>query len=96
NWMLLGTLIMQLNTYYQNFPSDRLGLRILVYTVFCVDLVQTIILTQHGWWFVVTTYGDPSRFNEIVWSAPVIPIMSGLVSAIVQIFYAWFAIQTSR
>ncbi|KAJ7671827.1 hypothetical protein B0H17DRAFT_1084787 [Mycena rosella] len=80
---------MQLNTYYQNFAKDRLSLRTLVYTVFLMDLVQTVLLTQHGWWYIITTWGDASMYTQVVWSAPVIPIMSALVSAVVQIFYAW-------
>ncbi|KAJ6550335.1 hypothetical protein B0H19DRAFT_952166, partial [Mycena capillaripes] len=54
-----------------------------------IDVVQTVILTHHGWWWIVTTYGDPSRFDEVIWSAPCIPFLAGLTTAIVQIFYAW-------
>jgi len=89
NYLLFGTLIMQLNTYYRNFPNDRLALRALVYTVFFMDLVQTVLLTQNGWWFIITAWGSPEMFTQVVWSASVIPIMTGLISAVVQIFYAW-------
>ncbi|KAK6978084.1 hypothetical protein R3P38DRAFT_3236178 [Favolaschia claudopus] len=89
NWMLFGTLIMQLYTYYQNFPSDPRGLRFLVYLVFFMDAVQTVLLTHHGWWFTITIWGVPDRFEEIPWSGPTIPFMAGLVSATVQMFYAW-------
>ncbi|KAK6978090.1 hypothetical protein R3P38DRAFT_3120652 [Favolaschia claudopus] len=89
NWMLFGTLIMQLYTYYQNFPSDRLGLKFLVYIVFLMDTIQTVLLTHHGWWYTITIWGVPDRFEELVWSAQSIPFMAGLISATVQMFYAW-------
>ncbi|KAJ7182055.1 hypothetical protein C8R46DRAFT_1069088 [Mycena filopes] len=80
---------MQLNTYYQNYPNDRLALKIFVYFVFFLDVVQTVLLTHHGWWWIITTWCEPQMFTQVVWSAPVIPFMSGLISAVVQVFYAW-------
>ncbi|KAJ7186879.1 hypothetical protein C8R46DRAFT_1206873 [Mycena filopes] len=89
NWMLFGTLIMQLWTYYHNFPHDSRPLRGLVYLVFFMDAVQTVLLTHHGWWFTITIWGVPDKFEELVWSAPTIPFMAGLISGSVQCFYAW-------
>ncbi|KAJ6470166.1 hypothetical protein DFH09DRAFT_954882, partial [Mycena vulgaris] len=89
NWMFLGTLIMQLYTYYQIFPTDKLILRILVISLFLVDVAQTITLTMHGWYFTVTTWGDPTRWDILPWTAAMIPIPCGLISATVQIFYSW-------
>ncbi|KAJ7249662.1 hypothetical protein C8J57DRAFT_1723842 [Mycena rebaudengoi] len=89
NWMFLGILIMQLYTYYQSFPCDRIAIRVLVYTVFVLDVAHTIMLTHHGWWFIVTSWGNPQIFSVLVWSAGMIPFMAGLmIGTIVQIFYA--------
>ncbi|KAF8209117.1 hypothetical protein K438DRAFT_1545590, partial [Mycena galopus ATCC 62051] len=89
NWMFMGILVTQLYTYYQNFPSDRIFIRILVYGLFVVDVAQTVLLTFHGWFFTVSAWGNPATFNTIPWSGPMIPVMCGLVAATVQIFYAW-------
>ncbi|KAJ7860292.1 hypothetical protein B0H13DRAFT_2355681 [Mycena leptocephala] len=75
NWMFMGTLVMQLYTYYQNFPSDRIFIRILVYGLFLVDVVQTVILTFHGWFFTVSAWGNPATFDIIPWSGPIIPVL---------------------
>ncbi|KAJ7210915.1 hypothetical protein GGX14DRAFT_363078, partial [Mycena pura] len=88
NWMFMGTLVMQLYTYYQNYPSDQIAVRILVYTLFILDFAQTIMLTHHGWWWIVTSWGTPQVFSVLVWSAAMIPFMGGLIAGIVQIFYA--------
>ncbi|KAJ7433460.1 hypothetical protein B0H11DRAFT_761188 [Mycena galericulata] len=89
NWMFMGTLIMQLYTYYQNFPTDRTFIKILVYGLFLVDVAQTVILTHHGWFFIVDSWDKASNFNIVPWSSTMIPILCGLVAAIVQIFYSW-------
>ncbi|KAJ7908430.1 hypothetical protein B0H13DRAFT_2331410 [Mycena leptocephala] len=58
-------LVMQLYTYYQNFPSDRIIIRILVYGLFLVDVAQTVILTFHGWFFTVSAWGNPRHLMRI-------------------------------
>ncbi|KAJ7793954.1 hypothetical protein B0H14DRAFT_2924639 [Mycena olivaceomarginata] len=93
NWMLFGTLIMQLCEFLASVPDkemtldrhvlpelsrDTRGLRSLVYLVFFIDTVQTMLLTHHGWWFTITIWGVPDRFEELVWSASAIPFMAGL------------------
>ncbi|KAJ7712860.1 hypothetical protein B0H16DRAFT_1743801 [Mycena metata] len=77
------------DTYYQLFPTDKVILRVVVHWLFLVDLVQTVTLTIHGWFFVVTTWGNPAMFDILPWTAAMIPIPSGLISLTVQIFYAW-------
>ncbi|KAJ7025966.1 hypothetical protein C8F04DRAFT_1238866 [Mycena alexandri] len=89
NWMLMGALVLQLNTYYQLFTNDKLQLRILVYGLFLLDLAQTVIGTHLGWFFIVTNWGNPASFDIVPWSAAMIPILCGLIAAVVQIFYAW-------
>ncbi|KAJ6471187.1 hypothetical protein DFH09DRAFT_1476764 [Mycena vulgaris] len=104
NWMLMhetlairflladvhsrGTLIMQVYAYYQKFRADPASIRVLVYGVFCLDLAQTIMLTFHGWWALVTSWGRPESLDHPPWVIAMVPFMCGLVSAIVQIFYA--------
>ncbi|KAF8199395.1 hypothetical protein K438DRAFT_1966594 [Mycena galopus ATCC 62051] len=78
NWLFMGTLIMQLYTYYQLFPTDKLVLRILVNSLFLVDVAQTISLTMHGWYFAVTTWGDPVKWEVLPWTAAMIPIPCGI------------------
>ncbi|KAJ7677443.1 hypothetical protein B0H17DRAFT_113220 [Mycena rosella] len=86
--MLMGTLIMQVYGYYRKFRVDPLAIRILVYGVFCLDLAQTIMLTFHGWWALVASWGRPDLLEHSPWTAAMVPFMCGLISAIVQIFYA--------
>ncbi|KAJ7784360.1 hypothetical protein B0H16DRAFT_295275 [Mycena metata] len=88
NWMLLGALIVQVFSYYRKFRNDTIGIRALVYGIFCLDFAQTIMLTFHGWWALVASWGQPDLLAHYPWTASMVPFMCGLVSAIVQIFYA--------
>ncbi|KAJ7021596.1 hypothetical protein C8F04DRAFT_261861 [Mycena alexandri] len=88
NWLLMGALLVQVFSYYQRFRNDRIGIRALVYGIFCLDLAQTIMLTFHGWWALVASWGRPDLLSHYPWTASMVPFMCGLVSAIVQIFYA--------
>ncbi|KAJ7141590.1 hypothetical protein C8R46DRAFT_1361185 [Mycena filopes] len=105
NWLLMGVLTVQFvriaaisysrqhsqptDAYSNNFPRDRLLVKILVYTLFVVDIVQTGLGTHEAWWFLIEHWGDVSSLQRGPWSALTIPITCGLVSAPVQLFYAY-------
>jgi len=89
NWMLMGTLIMQVYTYYLKFRTDRMFIRVLVYALLVIDATQTIMLTHHGWWALVAIWGKPDQLDVLTWSAAMMPLMCGIVSILVQFFYAW-------
>ncbi|KAJ7449287.1 hypothetical protein FB451DRAFT_1531678 [Mycena latifolia] len=89
NWMLLGTLITQMYTYHQKFAKDRISITILGKPPSDLRLSITIMLTDHGWWFIINIWGKPEEFDFVPWSACMIVFMCGLVAGIVQLFYAW-------
>ncbi|RPD57313.1 hypothetical protein L226DRAFT_159496 [Lentinus tigrinus ALCF2SS1-7] len=89
NWLALGVLLVQCCFYLQNFPTDQRWIRILVATIFVLELVQTATTTHQAWWYTVTNWNNPSALLTFPWSAMTVPIMAGIIAAIVQIFYAW-------
>ncbi|KAJ6571246.1 hypothetical protein B0H19DRAFT_1346460 [Mycena capillaripes] len=89
NWLLLGVLWMQLYAYSRNFPKDKLYIKILVYTVFTLDVLQSAFTSHTAWWYMIQNWGNASALQSVPWTAAVIPIACGLISAPVQIFYAF-------
>ncbi|KAI0066614.1 hypothetical protein BV25DRAFT_1409151 [Artomyces pyxidatus] len=89
NWLLMGTLIVQVYIFSVNFPGERLRLRLLVYGILCLDIVQTVFGTHLAWWYMISSWNNPIALESLPWSDVTIPIMCGLVAGIVQIFYAW-------
>ncbi|KAJ7485530.1 hypothetical protein FB451DRAFT_59231 [Mycena latifolia] len=89
NWLGMGTLIVQCYYYNQNFPQDIKVIRVLVYTIFFLELVQTATTTHQAWWYLVTNWNQPSALLQFPWSFMTVPVMAGIIAAVVQLFYAW-------
>ncbi|TFK90194.1 hypothetical protein K466DRAFT_638889 [Polyporus arcularius HHB13444] len=89
NWLALGVLLVQCCFYLQNFPTDQRWIRVLVASIFVLELVQTATTTHQAWWYTVTNWNNPAALLTFPWSAMTVPIMAGIIAAIVQMFYAW-------
>ncbi|KAJ7097391.1 hypothetical protein C8R44DRAFT_989078 [Mycena epipterygia] len=89
NWMLTGILVIQVYDYWRNFPQDTTTTKSLVYSVFVLNLTQTAFGAHETWWFVVQNWGNLPSLQEGPWTSVLSPILCGLISAIVQIFYAF-------
>ncbi|KAJ6530253.1 hypothetical protein B0H19DRAFT_1273915 [Mycena capillaripes] len=89
HWGLFGTLSVQLYLYYQAFPNDKNSTKTLVYTVYTIVLVDTILITRDAFTTFAYGFGDPAALKEVNLYGLSIPIMSALVSFIGQSFYAY-------
>ncbi|KAJ6581896.1 hypothetical protein B0H19DRAFT_928174, partial [Mycena capillaripes] len=89
SWGLFGTLTVQVYFYFLAFPHDKRANKILVYTVYFIELVQTIWLTHDA--FAIFGYGftDFSALTKVYFEWLLVPVMSGLVAFIGQSFYAY-------
>ncbi|TFK74303.1 hypothetical protein BDN72DRAFT_789560 [Pluteus cervinus] len=89
NSVLYGSLGVQVYFYYEAFPKDRRAIKCLVYTIFLLETLQTIMFFRDC--FVVFTkgLGNPSEVNttQLCWFA--VAILDGIVGCIVQIFFAY-------
>ncbi|KAI0753483.1 hypothetical protein C8Q80DRAFT_1152428 [Daedaleopsis nitida] len=89
NWLAYGIFLAQIYYYSQNFPSDRAGIRALVYGLFILELVQTITTTHQAWWYTITNWNNPMALLSFPWSAMTVPTMAGIIADVAQIFYSW-------
>ncbi|KAJ6503137.1 hypothetical protein DFH09DRAFT_1201808, partial [Mycena vulgaris] len=78
NWGLFGTLSVQVYLYYQAFPNDRLATKCLVYIVFTIDVVQTILITHDAFATFEYGFGDFSAVTKLRLDWVTIPIIGGL------------------
>ncbi|TFY68885.1 hypothetical protein EVJ58_g740 [Rhodofomes roseus] len=96
NWGLLGVLTVQCYAYHDNFKTDRLSLKSLVLGVLTYEWVQTGFITATTMQIYVYDYGNVLsvlEFHNTWFSAT---IMCGLISAVVQTFFAWRIFKLSR
>ncbi|KAJ7256226.1 hypothetical protein B0H12DRAFT_519896 [Mycena haematopus] len=89
HWGLFGTLTMQLYLYYRAFPNDRMPIQCLVYSVYLLEVVQTILMTHDAFTNFGTGFGNISTLRDVHFDWLTVPIMSGIVACIGQTFYAY-------
>ncbi|KAJ7114547.1 hypothetical protein C8R43DRAFT_1078435 [Mycena crocata] len=88
-WGLFGALTVQLYNYYQAFPRDKISIKTMIYSVYALELVQTVLITHDAFETFGYGFGDVSTLTKPRSQWLTIAIMSGLVALIGQTFYAY-------
>ncbi|KAF9255457.1 hypothetical protein L218DRAFT_912323 [Marasmius fiardii PR-910] len=75
--------------YYNAFPSDRRGIQAMVYGLYVVETVQTVMITWDAFQNFVFGFGQLAALEEVrlVWLDCC--IIDGIVAFMVQTFYAY-------
>ncbi|KAK0207628.1 hypothetical protein IW262DRAFT_521611 [Armillaria fumosa] len=89
HWGLFGTLSAQLYLYYLAFPNDRKFTKYLVYGIYVLELVQTILVTHDAFRVFGYGFGDIVALTEVHFNWLTVPIMSAVVAFVGQAFYAY-------
>ncbi|KAK0214051.1 hypothetical protein IW262DRAFT_293319 [Armillaria fumosa] len=97
-WGLFGTLSVQLYLYYLAFPKDRNSTKHLVYGIYIIEFVQTILFTHDAFAVFGYGFGDIEVLTRMHFNWLAIPIMSAVVAFVGQAFYAYriFILSKSR
>ncbi|KAH9477301.1 hypothetical protein JR316_0009505 [Psilocybe cubensis] len=75
--------------YYLSFPNDPLRNKVLVYTIFAFEVLQTIIVTISAYHVFATGYGNFAVYNAVDLAWLDVPVISGIVAFIAEGFYAY-------
>ncbi|KJA17359.1 hypothetical protein HYPSUDRAFT_57790 [Hypholoma sublateritium FD-334 SS-4] len=88
NWTLYGVLVMQVYIYYAAFQKDQTTVKTLVYGLFLLDSLQSILLARDGFITFASGFGNVEGLDEahLEWFS--IPFTTAIVSCIVQCFFA--------
>ncbi|KAG7098291.1 hypothetical protein E1B28_000254 [Marasmius oreades] len=86
--ILYGVQMLQVYIYYLSFPKDRVFVKCLVYTVFLLDTLQTALFFRDAFTIFGASFGDLASLKAAHLSGFSVPILTGLVSLMVQSFYA--------
>ncbi|PBK86565.1 hypothetical protein ARMGADRAFT_1086406 [Armillaria gallica] len=98
HWGLFGTLSVQLYLYYLAFPKDRKITKYLVYGIYLVEFVQTILFTHDAFAKFGYGFGDPKALTRVYFNWLTVPIVSAAAACVGQGFYAYriFILSKSR
>ncbi|KAF5368898.1 hypothetical protein D9758_002938 [Tetrapyrgos nigripes] len=87
--LLLGTLGLQFYIYYLECHDDRKAIKAVVYFLFIGELIQTALSTDYAYKTLVSGWGDPRILVDVPRSSLSLSIVNPILSAVVQIFFAW-------
>ncbi|KAK0468773.1 hypothetical protein IW261DRAFT_1372803 [Armillaria novae-zelandiae] len=98
HWGLFGTLSVQLYLYYLAFPKDRKFIKYLVYGIYIIEFVETILFTHDAFAKFGYGFGDIEALIRMDFNWLAVPIMSGVIAFVGQVFYAYriFILSKSR
>lgn len=89
NSLLLGIMIVQCQTYFTSFPHDHTRLKLLVSYLFVMNLLNTAFDIALVWHYAVDSFGNFPAVEKSMWLYTIEPIMTVMISTVVQLFYAW-------
>jgi len=89
NWCLYGVLIVQFYVYSYNFTEDKRSIKLLVYTVFLLETLQTALSGGDLYYWFISGYGDIRHLASPFASAFDVPIIESVVSLSVEVFFAY-------
>ncbi|KAK0241104.1 hypothetical protein EDD85DRAFT_948200 [Armillaria nabsnona] len=96
HWGLFGTLSVQLYLYYLAFPKDRQFIKYLVYGVYIVEFVQTILVSHDTFAMFGYGFGDLDALTEVHFNWLIVPIMSAVTASVGHVFYAYRIVILSK
>ncbi|KAJ7118655.1 hypothetical protein C8R43DRAFT_88657 [Mycena crocata] len=89
NWVLFGTLLVQILIYFAAFPKDRARWKFLVCVVTCLELIETTAGTRDVVRTLGAGWGDMDALDDVGWAWFSVPIMGSAIACIGQSFFAW-------
>ncbi|KAK0226532.1 hypothetical protein IW262DRAFT_1238775, partial [Armillaria fumosa] len=92
NWGLFGTLSIQLYLYYLAFPKDRQFVKSLVYGIYIVEFVQTILVAHDAFAVFGYGFGDLEALTQMHFNWLILPIVIAIgttAASVGQVFYAY-------
>jgi hypothetical protein len=87
NYFLFGILTLQLYVYSCSFPYDKTSIKLLIYIVYALELVQICCAGADAYYWLCLGFGDPNHLNNTYISPFDTPMIGSIVAFIVQLFF---------
>ncbi|KAI0261392.1 hypothetical protein BC834DRAFT_477963 [Gloeopeniophorella convolvens] len=97
NWCLYGVLIVQVSLYSYYFPFDKWAIKVLVYSVFVAETVQTILTGIDICYWFAAGFGNIERLSTTYIAPLDTPMFGALIAFVVQSSFCYriWALQKS-
>ncbi|CAK5272464.1 unnamed protein product [Mycena citricolor] len=88
-WGFMGITLVQVYVYFTSYSHDPRGLKTLVGSLFFLDILQTAMVTADAFHWFVFGFGNMIQLNDTFLNSWDVPMLDGVISLIVQLFYCW-------
>ncbi|KAK7035916.1 hypothetical protein R3P38DRAFT_3263390 [Favolaschia claudopus] len=89
NWLLFGTLLVQIYLYFMAFPKDAIWWKRIVILILVLELVETFSNIRDMAHAFGDGWGDPDALDNVGWAWFSVPVMGAVISFVCQAFYSW-------
>ncbi|GJE86414.1 hypothetical protein PsYK624_024940 [Phanerochaete sordida] len=89
NLTFYGILAAQVAWCTTTFPDDRAAIKIIIYSVFALETLQTALVTYDAYRYFAAGFGDVDQLNRAMFEWFAVPVITGLVSCISQLYFAY-------
>ncbi|KAF8960031.1 hypothetical protein BDZ97DRAFT_1922452 [Flammula alnicola] len=86
---LYGITTVQAYSYFRNFPSDPIRMKVFVAGIWIFEAVHSGIVAHSLYWITVDSFGQEFAINNPLIKIYVASIFSALTTAAIQIFFAY-------
>ncbi|KAF9017671.1 hypothetical protein BDZ89DRAFT_369959 [Hymenopellis radicata] len=96
NWFLIGILSVQMYLFFLSFSYNNRYIKIYVYGLYLLEWAQTILMTYDAFHWFVFGWGNRAALMDVSTKWMNVPLMGGIISASVQLFFSWQIYQLTR
>ncbi|KAI0261934.1 hypothetical protein BC834DRAFT_972340 [Gloeopeniophorella convolvens] len=89
NWGLYGMLVVQVYVYSYYFPKDRTLVKVLVYGIFFLETLQTILSGADLYYWFVEGFGNMKHLATPYASPYDTPVVGAIIAMAVQFFFSY-------
>jgi hypothetical protein len=93
---LTGIVTLQVYVYSKLFQADLPRLKLLVLTIWMLDLLHTGFICASIWGYLITNYGDAEIINHIPWTIALTILCTAILTFLVHCFFAHRIFMFSR
>ncbi|PBK89897.1 hypothetical protein ARMGADRAFT_1015032 [Armillaria gallica] len=82
-------MIVQLYIYFDRYPKDNVWLKVFIVVLFTLDVLNSVFTIMWVYKFLIDNFGNLVALNKADWTVMTDPILTGVMSGMVQVFFAW-------
>ncbi|KAF7368627.1 hypothetical protein MVEN_00186700 [Mycena venus] len=89
NTFLYGLVLAQFVTYFKTKFEDPLWIRTVVWSLFFIDTIHSVVEIYAAWQMCVENYGNLASFGSVSWTIPFTAVATSVAAIITQLFLAY-------